>query len=1088
MKKNSFKSLLMITWKFSRILLLTFIFAGIAHATNTIAQKTSDVKITLQLKDVSITDALKAIENQSPFTFNYSATLRTSNRLVTLHVNNISVDKVLESLEKEYGLQFRQVNNVIAVNAKKLQPDKITSGIDGQKQSVTISGTVTDAKTGEPLPGVNVIIEGTSKGTATDKDGKYSLVVDNTNSNLLFSFMGYTTSKINCNGQITINVTLSPDQKELKEVVVIGYGTSDKKDVTSSISSIKAKDFNSGVTSSPIQLLQGKVAGLTITRDGNPNNAPSIIMRGPSTLRSGAMEPYYIIDGVPGVSLNLVAPEDIISIDVLKDASAAAIYGSKASNGIIIITTKKGNTGQAKVNYNAYIALEKISNKIDMLSSDEYRSFLSKNNLVIDPVDEDNNNIDWQDEVTRTGISHNHNLSINGGNSGTTYFAGVDYLKNEGIIKGSAFERIIFRGNVEQKTWNDRLKLGFSITNSISDSKTIPDQVYINMLNYMPTVNIKNADGTFKENFNHPGAKNPVALIEQNTIEARNKTLLASSYANLKIIEGLNYNLNISFQNAQTNSGIYYSKKSSLAQGYNGKAKRSSYESETKILENYLSYHKTINKHDFTVLFGYSWQEDYSGNGFQAVSSDFVSDETGYNNLTLGTPSTLTTDYDDIGIKTLRMISGYSRLNYQFDNRYIFQATIRRDGSSAFGKNKQWGTFPAVSAGWQIANEPFMKNQKIFDNLKLRVGYGISGNSMGFDPLVTILRYGKSGYFYYNGKWVSSIQPTQNENPDFKWEETAMLNTGIDFSILKGRVSGSVDYYKKETKDLIWSYPVSSTQYFVSSLTANVGKMENKGFEIVLSAIPFTNQHFNWSTSFNIAFNKNKITSLSNSQYKLDHIFTVGIGDHGQSGNYAQIIKEGYPVGQFYLWKYAGHDANGVSQFYMADSTLSANPTTPNDHFYTKNAQPKAVGGWYNTITWNNLSLDFLFRFVTGNTILNATMANLNYPAEATHFNMPRMTLSEPIKDDRAHYVSDRYLEDGDFIRLDNITVAYTFHFNKPAIKNIRVYSTVNNVFVITNYKGLDPEINLGGITPGVDNDNYYPKTRSFILGVNVEF
>lgn len=525
-----------------------------------------------------------------------------------------------------------------------------------------------------------------------------------------------------------------------------------------------------------------------------------------------------------------------------------------------------------------------------------------------------------------------------------------------------------------------------------------------------------------------------------------------------------------------------------LAQGYNGMAIRNSYENEKKLLETFVTYGKTINQHDFKFLVGYSWQEDVNGNGFQSSNTNFISDEISYNNLGLGSGfSGMVPNYGTTAVGTLRMISGYSRLNYAFANKYLLQATVRRDGSSAFGVNNKWGTFPSASIGWRILEESFMKNQHLFDNLKLRAGYGVSGNSLGFDPLISKLRYSTSGKFYSNGAFISAITPTQNESPNLKWESTSMLNVGLDFSLLRGRLSGTVEWYDKVTKDLVWFYPVPAAQYYVGNLVANVGEMENKGWEVTLNAIPVKTSNFMWSTTFNVSFNRNNINSLSNDYLKLDNIKNAGVGEHGQSGNLTQIIKAGYPIGQFYLWDYAGENSDGISQFYKQDGTTTINPG-PNEHFYIGNAQPKATGGWYNSLTYKNFSLDLLFRGVTGNKILDATMADLNYPAEATHYNMPVMTLNEPIQNTRAHYVSTRYLEKGDYIRLDNVTLAYTFKLRSAAIKNLRVYSTINNVFILTGYKGMDPEVFMGGITPGVDNDNFYPKTRTFMFGVNVDF
>ena len=401
--------------------------------------------------------------------------------------------------------------------------------------------------------------------------------------------------------------------------------------------------------------------------------------------------------------------------------------------------------------------------------------------------------------------------------------------------------------------------------------------------------------------------------------------------------------------------------------------------------------------------------------------------------------------------------------------------------------NNRWGYFPSISAAWRITQESFLQNQQLFNDLKLRAGYGISGNSLGFDPLNTVLRYGSRGKFYYNGDIINSIAPVKDPNDDLKWEETAMLNIGLDFTILNGKLSGTLEYYNKTTSDLIFGYPVSQTQYYGSTYHANVGEMQNRGFETSLTVKPIQSKDFTWQSTFNVSFNKNEITSLSNDDFQMDYTYMLKIGDHGQSGNFAQIIEEGKPLGEFYLWKYAGKNKDGISQFYNKDGELTITPSGE-DHFYAGSAQPKATGGWHNTLTYKKITLDFLFRGVTGNKILNATLANLNYPAEATHYNMPKITLDESPNDTGAHYVSDRYLEKGDYIRLDNITLSYTINPKLSGIKKIRFYSSVNNAFIITNYKGTDPEVYMGGITPGADNNNYYPKTRTIMFGLNVNF
>lgn len=952
----------------------------------------------------------------------------------------------------------------------------------GEVRQITITGTVRDQQ--GPLPGVTVKVKDTNRGTSTDENGKFSIDAS-PGETLVYTMLGYR-AKEQAVGNGEINVVMEIDSDVLTGVVVIGYGQTTKGNVTGSITTVKSSEFNSGVNNSPDQLLQGKVAGLNITRSGDPNAVPAIILRGPSTLRSGAaQEPFYVIDGVPGASIQIVAPSDIVSIDVLKDASATAIYGSRAANGVIMVTTRRAKSGKAILSYNGYAARESVSNRIDMLSAGELRAYLTANNKSINPQDDDDVDNNWQKVVSRIGISHNHNIALLANTGKTSYDASVNYLQNQGIIKGSSLERLTLRGRVEQKAFNDRLKLSISISNSITKQEASPNAVLNNMLSFLPTFSVKDSGGMYRENYQY-GTANPVSLIENNRDDTRTKTFLTSGMAEISLFEGLKYTLTLSSQDVQINRNIYYGRQSALAQNAGGVATRSSYSDTKTVIENYFNYDKSFDLHNVGLLAGYSWQEDRTGEGFQASNRGFASDDLSYNNLGLASPPQgYTPDYGNTTIKTLRLISFYGRANYSFDDRYLLQASLRNDGSSAFGANKRWGWFPAVSAGWRITGEKFMDQVRIINDLKLRIGYGVTGNSLGFDPLIATLRYGSAGYFYYNGNITNSIGPTQNENPDLRWERTAMANMGLDFSLLQGRVGGSIDYYNKETSDLIWNYPVSTTQYFVNTLIANVGKMSNKGIEAQLNFLVITNKDFSWRTSINAASNKNEIVSLSNEKFNLKEIRTAVLGGQGQSGNTSQIVREGMPLGSFNLWDYVGKNETGVSQFLKADKTITTAPSS-NDFFPAGSAQPRLLYGWNNSFRYKNVDLNVFLRGVYGNKILNSTLAGLNNPLAAQIRNIPVFTLEESTRDFNAYLVSDRFLESGSYLRLDNATIGFS-----PQIKglqNLRIYLTGTNLFTITKYTGIDPEINLGGIEPGIDNRNYYPKTRSLLLGVNVGF
>ncbi len=890
--------------------------------------------------------------------------------------------------------------------------------------------------------------------------------------------------------QIALNIKLKDLPNALQEVV-IGYGKSKRNEVTGAVTSISPEEFNRGVVSSPGQLLQGKVAGLNITRSGNPTDKPAVILRGPSSFREGAQEPFYVIDGVPGASIDLIAPDDIVSMEVLKDASSTAIYGSRAANGVIMISTKNAAKGAAKLSYNSYAASERISNSIDMASAEQLRTYLTANGKKLDAISEDGSNTDWLKEVTRTGFSHNHNLALSGSGENSSYGGSVNYFDNEGIIKTSAMDRFIVRANMEQRMLNNRLKINLNVTNSQTTNDRIASQVYNNMFTYLPTVGVRKADGSYYEDPTRTtgtgGYYNPVALLYNNTLQGKTNLFLANGSAKVNILEGLDFTTMVSMQNEQINENTYNNRYSMLKQGFKGYAERSTVKNTQKIFEGYFNYDKTYGDHSMKLLAGYSWQENKNGDGFQTSGQNFVSDDLLWNNIGLGNGNgTTIVNYGNNFISTLRLISFYGRAIYDYRGKYLLQATLRRDGSSAFGENSRWGLFPSISAGWNIDRESFMDQVGFVDNLKLRAGYGVSGNSIGFDAYTAKLIYGTQAgsYFYNNGQWLTAIGPVQNANANLKWERTATLNLGLDFNLFKSKLSGSIDVYNKRTTDLIAPYTVSTTQYDYNLLTANVGTMTNKGIELSLNTTPVKTKNFSWNTAVNLSHNKNEITSISNEDLRASQFYTANVGGRGQSGvSGFQIIKEGLPLGSFYTLRYAGKDENGKSMFYDKDGNAST-ANSGFEHFsVTGSAQPKLLYGWSNSFKYKQFDFNFFIRGVYGNKILNATIADMNAPIYALQTNIAVMTLSESINDDKAQFVSDRYLESGSYLRLDNATLGYTFKLKSS--KSLRLYAAGNNLFIITKYKGVDPEINMAGQTPGIDYRNFYPKTRSAIFGLN---
>ena len=971
-----------------------------------------------------------------------------------------------------------------------------------------VTGTVKD-KTGMPLPGVNVLEKGTTNGSITDVDGKYIINVAK-GKTLQFSYIGFTTQEVKVSSN-QINVTLQEDLQSLEEVVVIGYGSMQRKDVTSSITSVKAEDLNIGVITSPAQMLQGKVPGLTVANTSDPNGAASISLRGASSLRPGeAMEPYYVIDGVPGASLSLVAPDDIESIDVLRDASATAIYGSKAANGVIIVTTKKGNKdGRTNVSYSGYVAWDKTMNSLDMMTADQLLDFANSNNIDLSPYYDVNNpaNTNWQDEVLRTGFSHNHNVSINGGNNKTQYNASINFMDRQGVVRGTSMDRLNARSFVQTKALNDRLELAFSVNASVRNSSTGPtggqgQSVLDAMYYYSPLVPVRNADGSWYGNTQISQNFNPVRMINEDRYDTKEKLLQGTAQATLHIIDGLDWNLNLSYQNQQYIYSNYNSSKTELPSvaSRNGQADRSTLENIRKQMETYLNWNHTFaDAHKVGVMLGYSWEQADNNDGFGLKVYNFYNDDLGYHNMGVANNISIN-DVISNNLSTLRMISFYGRLNYSFNSKYLLQATVRRDGSSAFGVNNRWGTFPSVSAAWRITEEEFMKDQNVFDDLKLRVGYGVSGNSLGFDAFYSRPIYGPTGWFTYvdaNGteSQYRILGATRNSNPDLKWETTGMFNIGLDFGFFNNRLTGTIEYYDKRTSDLIFDYQVSTNRYPYGWMTANVGDISNKGIEITINAIPVQTRNFTWSTSLNLSHNKNVVEKLSNDMYSVEYSDRSNPDVGGYTSTQVQRIMEGAPLGQFYLYEWAGYDENGGSIFndYDADGNLIGTTDAPTDEDRRAHgsAQPKIVYGWNNDLTWKNWTLTAFFQGVAGNKIFNATRCYYNNVSLVSNGKnvLAEVAEGQNAHDSRAQAPSDRYLENGSYLRLSTLTLGYNFGKIGNWINNLRLYATCNNVFTITGYKGIDPEISLGGLEPGMDwRNTTYPRTRTFMVGVNVNF
>ncbi|RFM34477.1 TonB-dependent receptor [Chitinophaga silvisoli] len=972
-----------------------------------------------------------------------------------------------------------------------------------------VKGRVTTAN-GEAMIGVTIMVKATKKGTNTNEKGEFTINASPEDI-LVITYLGYETQEVKVGNNTTLNIVLSTGATQLNDVAIVGYGKQKRAALTSAITSVKPGDLNRGAITDLGQLLQGKVPGLNITASGDPNRPAAVILRGTSTLNS-SQTPFYVIDGVPGMDISLIAPDDITNIEVLKDAAATAIYGNRASAGVIIVTTRKGKSGNLTVSYNSYVGAEKISSNLKVMSADELRSFLTKNGSGFSPNDDLGAHTNWQKEIEReTAVSQNHNIAFSGGTDHSNYVATLNYANKEGIIQKTSLERMIARLAVEQYALNDNVKFGLNISNSISNAKDLPyrNTILLQSALYLPVSPVKNADGTYFENLQYSNYYNPVAMLNNSEMVTKNNNFSANFTTNVKLPWGFSYDLSASYMNVSTLGGQYLSKyytskyngmydnpdpagygHSQQTFGTNGQATRSSYTNTYKILESFLTWNRHFGNHNINAVAGYSWQSNVIGDGFSTTTYNFAVDNTSFKNLALSNPYAYSTQINlgsDGVYQETKLISDFARVNYDYKEKYLLQGSIRHDGSSVFGANHRWGYFPSVGIGWRISQEPFMKNQQLFNDLKFRASYGVTGNSSGFSAFSAQYIIGSNGSFYYNGSTLGAFGPTQAQNADLQWEKTATTNIGLDFAILKSRLTGSLEVYNKNTTGMIWSYSVNPALVPTGSIVANGGSMNNKGIELSLSAAIVEGHDFSWNSTLNLASNKNRITSLRNPLFSGGDSVAVAYPEGAsQSGASLQLLKTGHPLGQFFTFEYAGKNASGMSQYIAGDGSTTTAPINGTDYHYLGSAQPKLLYGWANTFKYKHWDLNVFVRGVYGNKIFNATRADLFRPSTAQYSNILADAKDESTSDANSYKYSSRFIEPGSYLRFDNATLAYTFGNINPTIKKLRLYFSVNNLFVITKYKGVDPEVNQGGIAPGVDYNNFYPKTRTFLIGANL--
>ncbi len=962
---------------------------------------------------------------------------------------------------------------------------------DAQQQTKKITGIVVDEE-GEPMPGVSVVVKGTSVGTVTGADGTFELEVPADAETLLFSFVGKRPQEVPLQGKTSFKIAMQQEAIGIEEVVAIGYGKQQKKDITGAVTSVKSEDFNKGVLNSPGQLLQGKVSGVNITSSsGAPGSGQRIIIRGQGSIRQGT-GPLFVVDGFPiGLAgtgsgnspLNFINPEDIETIDVLKDASATAIYGSRGANGVILITTKKGKTGVSQISVSSNVGISDIARKIPVFSAGEFRKQVA---AVGGNLEDRGGNTYWQDELTRTAITNDQNLILQGGTDKLTYRASLGYLDQQGIVINTGFKRYSGRVNATQKLWDGKLNIEFNLTTTVEKGDNAQMGTLVSeMLDFNPTYPARDANGYPTK---YPDLVNPLISADLYKDFNESRRTIVNVTPSLEIVKGLIYKLNFGYENRSSDSD---NQSMPNADPYEeGGLTQSFSNGRNTLIENYLTYTYNEGDHNVILLAGHSYQETFDR--WRSWSIDYFPDnaiEPRYN-PGLGQRLNLVDNQPQGWALINELQSFFGRANYNYKGKYLVTATVRADGSSKFGANNKYGIFPSFAAGWRISEEPFMESLA-FDNLKLRVGWGQTGNQEIPSKITKALYTTKiSNQDSYplddSGDYPAGTTFVRLANPDIQWEVSTQTNMGLDFGLFNGALSGTVDYFHKVSNNILLEVvppdPIQpATTYWTNVQNMNI---TNEGLEIALDYQHRNTSGFSYNVGGNISFINNVV---ENSPFTI--LTTGSASGSGLTGATINGLINGEPIGTFYMQKFLGIGSDGLSVFAESDDA---------GRMVVGSALPDLMYNFYLNFNYRKFDLAVNFNGVSGNKIYNNTAMNKFYKAKlANSLNTTDKAIEYPEESIiNSSSVSTRYLENGAFLRLNNMTLGYTFNTNDLGINNyikeLRLSLTGQNLFVITDYSGFDPEVNqdrsIEGIQSfGIDLDGY-PKARTFVAGLNITF
>lgn len=1055
-------------------------------------------RFNLDARNVSVREVLTKIESESEFRFFYEDRLNVDRRL-NVKAENSTIDEVLNQLLTEASIEYKVMDNNFIVLKRAESGERSSAGT--QQKKTLITGKVTDTQS-NPLVGVTVVVKGTTIGTTTDADGRFSINIGDESKILLFSFIGMKTQELTIDGKTSLEVIMTEDAVGLNEVVAVGYGTMKKSDLTGSVASITSDHFQVGSGITPQQLMKGSIPGVNISQNsGKPGGTNTIRVRGGTSI-TASNEPLYVIDGVPisttaGVSstklssttdyfdeeavdpLSSLNPNDIESINILKDASATAIYGSRGANGVIMITTKRGKAGKSQLDYAFNTGVSNASKQLDVLTGDEYRSIVNTLGLTLD---DKGDNANWQDRIERTAITTSNFLSLTGGVENSNYRVSLGYSDQEGIIIGSDVKNFNSRINLTHTELDGKLKIdvnmsyGQQVTNQAPVSNTVGSEMGSCILYeayvFNPTYPVYDENGDY---YNVPPYRvNPVSYTTDLIDNRTSSKFLGNISASYNFIKPLTIQVNGGYNVNRVDRNTYISKNNLLGNGYNGYVSMQKLDDYSQLLETILKYNQKFGKHGVDAIAGYSYQYFFD-EGNRESASGFLSDEFKWYSIQAATSIEIPTSYAQCN----KLISMYGRANYNYDDRYLFTATLRRDGSSRFGQDNKWGLFPSAAFSWRISNEKFYKSELVPD-LKLRASYGVTGSQeIGNYNSLSTLSASSSGYIV-GGKKITIVMPSQYSNPDLKWEETAQADIGIDFTMWEGRVQGNIDWYNKKTSDLLLSIDVPSPSY-ISKQIANVGSVRNTGIELSVNAELVKSKNFGWSANINLSHNSNEVLSLSNDKWIGKDMKTAPCQGQGLSGSYAQLITPGQPLGTFYGKRFTGFDSNGMETYANngASEVIGC-------------AQPDLTYGFGSTFSYKNWSLAMNFHGAQGNDIYNCTRNNQAYLSNLPGRNVFKEAVTSGVSRSQAKVFSSRFIEDGSFLRMDNLTFSYKFNTKNTFLSNARAYVSAQNLFCLTNYTGLDPEVNseissTGTAPLGIDYLSY-PKARTFTLGINVSF